>query len=57
MDPQLRRRVVHEGLSLYLSDNTGAWALRRDGSYRRLSPGKGRPRNAQQELLELLAAG
>ena len=57
LDPQLRRRVVQEGLSLYLSDNTGAWALRRDGSYRRLSPGKGRPRNAQQELLELLAAG
>ncbi len=57
LDPQLRRRVVQEGLSLYLGDNTGAWALRRDGSYRRLSPGKGRPRNAQQELLELLAAG
>ncbi len=57
LDPQLRRRVVQEGLSLYLADNTGAWALRRDGSYRRLSPGKGKPRNAQQELLELLAAG
>ncbi len=52
-DAKLKERVMREGLRLYLADNTGAWTLRRDGSYQRMRPG-GRPRNAQAELMALL---
>jgi polyphosphate kinase len=36
----------------YLSDNTQAWVLNADGSYRRLAPGAHKQRSAQQALLE-----
>ncbi|MEJ2060573.1 MAG: polyphosphate kinase 1, partial [Gammaproteobacteria bacterium] len=51
-DPELRARVIEEGLEYYLSDNTQAWVLQRDGSYRRAKPGNAKPRSAQQMLLE-----
>ena len=49
-DPVLRARVIDEGLERYLADNTQAWVLQKDGSYRRLKPGT-RPRSAQESLL------
>ncbi len=52
-DKKLRQRILKEGLELYLSDNTEAWVLQRDGSYRRRKPGgKQKPRSAQRTLLE-----
>ncbi len=52
----LRERVVRE-LKFYLRDNTQAWILQSDGSYRRRTPRAGTaPFSAQQRLLELLAA-
>jgi polyphosphate kinase len=51
-DKRLLARVVEESLHNYLSDNTQAWVLNADGSYRRLAPGAHKQRSAQQALLE-----
>ncbi|QKT02942.1 polyphosphate kinase 1 [Ectothiorhodospiraceae bacterium 2226] len=55
-DPPLAKRVVEQGLMSYLADNTQAWLLQSDGSYRRVKPGNQKPRAAQLLLLEALAA-
>jgi polyphosphate kinase len=47
-----RDRVIKFGLMNYLSDNTQAWILQEDGSYRRAKAGNSKPRSAQQVLLE-----
>ena len=44
--------VIELGLQNYLTDNTQAWVLQSDGSYKRLKPGTAKPRSAQQLLLE-----
>ena len=44
--------VIEYGLLNYLSDNTQAWSLQSDGSYKRMKPGTSKPRSAQQSLLE-----
>ncbi len=44
--------VIDHGLLSYLSDNTQAWLLQSDGSYKRIKPGTSKPRSAQQLLLE-----
>jgi polyphosphate kinase len=54
-DPALRRRVVDEGLALCLADNTDAWLLDADGSWRKpRRRGRAQPRSAQAELLARL---
>jgi polyphosphate kinase len=50
-DPELAKRVYDESLANYLADNTQAWQLEPDGSYRRLTPGTDAPHCAQQTLL------
>jgi len=51
-DPALRKRVVEEGLLLYLADNRDAWALSADGAWRKVRPrGRAQPRSAQSELV------
>ncbi|HEB98768.1 MAG TPA: polyphosphate kinase 1, partial [Thiotrichales bacterium] len=56
-DAKLRKRIIKEGLELYLADNTQAWVLQPDGSYRRLKPARRQqPRSAQTTLLELRAS-
>jgi polyphosphate kinase len=55
LDPKLARRVVSEGLSPYLRDNTQAWVMQPDGRYERARPGRARRFNAQASLLEKLA--
>jgi polyphosphate kinase len=56
LDPELKARVVAEGLTPYLGDSRDAWELSEDGSYTRAKP---RPRAqapaAQEELLARLA--
>ncbi len=45
-----RKRVIKD-LKLYLSDNTQAWEMGEDGSYKRCTPGKNPPVSAQSSLL------
>jgi polyphosphate kinase len=54
-DPELRRRVVDEGIDIYLSDNVDAWTLGADGAWTKQKP-RGRERGvcAQHELLSRL---
>ncbi|HBK56740.1 MAG TPA: polyphosphate kinase 1 [Xanthomonadales bacterium] len=51
-DPELARRVYVEELDNYLADNTEAWTLDADGSYRRAEPSDDEmPHCAQTSLL------
>ncbi len=34
LDPELKARVIDEGLEVYLADNRDAWELGADGEYR-----------------------
>jgi len=52
---KMRARVLDD-LNLYLSDNTQAWVLQQDGSYRHRTPAEGETAvNAQAALLEKYA--
>lgn len=56
LDEALRARAVEEGLSVYLLDNTQSWAMRPDGTYHKLAPGKDEaPLSAQAWLLDRLS--
>lgn len=55
LDPRLKRRVMKEGLRAYLLDNSQAWEMQPDGSYRRKHP-RGVRRAAQSILLSELAS-
>ena len=50
-DDKLKREVISQGLSLYLSDNVSTWQLRSDGEYQRLRR-RGEEKSAQQKLME-----
>ena len=55
LDPTLKRRVIAD-LQTYLADNTEAWELNADGTYRRSHPpGDERPVSAQSSLLRELS--
>ena len=47
-----RDQVIKYGLQNYLADNTQAWILQPDGSYKHAKPGSHKPRVAQQQLLD-----
>lgn len=55
LDPQLKRRVIKEGLRCYLLDNTQAWEMQSDGRYRRKTSHR-TAYSAQATLLAELAA-
>ena len=55
LDPELKQRVIGEGLLPYLEDNTQAWIMGDDGQYVCRVPGRTRPVSAQELALELLA--
>lgn len=55
-EPALKKHVIDDGLLPYLSDNTQAWLLLENGSYKKLKPGSQKPRCAQTILLERLSA-
>ncbi|MEZ5989623.1 MAG: polyphosphate kinase 1 [Planctomycetota bacterium] len=52
-DPKLFRRVLREGLEVFLEDEEMAWEMRPDGTYDPLRSGPGT--SAQQRLLDRLA--
>lgn len=54
IDPRIKRRVMKEGLRPYLGDNSQAWEMQADGSYRKRMP-RGTRRSAQMILLEELS--
>ena len=49
-DVVLAKRVYREAITNYLNDNTQAWELTSDGSYRKFK-GRGRPHTAQGALM------
>jgi len=53
-NPDIKKRVIEQGLQLYLQDNTQAWILDNEGNYTRLTPDD-KPISAQQQLLKKLA--
>jgi len=56
-DPQLRKRVIEEGLLAYLTDNHDAWELGPKGTWSKVKPWRNaRSRSAQSELLARLQA-
>jgi polyphosphate kinase len=55
LDPKLKRRVIREGLKPYLDDNTQAWDMLADGTFRRAKRGRKKAVSAQLSLLRLLA--
>jgi polyphosphate kinase len=54
-DAKLKKRVIAEGLTPYLEDNTQAWLMQPDGLYVQATPEAGAPRSAQGFLLDRLA--
>lgn len=52
---KFRKRLLEEGLMVYLKDNQNAWELQEDGTYKRALPGDDPPFSAQESLLEKLA--
>ena len=54
LDPRLKRRILREGLRLYLADNTQAWQMDAIGQYRRRTSHRGKPVCAQEDLMKLL---
>ncbi len=58
LDPAAKKRVIDEGLKVYLADNRDAWLLDASGQWTRAKPaGRAKARAAQDELLARLAGG
>ena len=56
-DEVLKKQLIKDGLMTYLSDNSQAWQLLSDGSYKRIKPASNqKERSAQLILLEKFAA-
>jgi polyphosphate kinase len=55
-DPKLRKRVIAEGLMTSLEDNSLAWEMNPDGTYRALAPVHEKRVDSQKVLLSMLAA-
>lgn len=51
-EKRMKKKLIKEGLQNYLSDNTQAWLLQSDGTYKKATPGNATPRTAQLTLLE-----
>ena len=54
LDKRLKRRVISEGLQIYLTDNQQSWEMDANGGYHPKRVGRSKPRSAQNELIELL---
>ncbi len=53
LDPELRQRVIDEGLQVHLEDQGSSWWMQADGSYR-LPQARGTRREAQRVLMARL---
>jgi polyphosphate kinase len=54
LDKKLKRRVITEGLQIYLADNMQAWDMDSQGGYHPRRSSRSKPRCAQTELIDLL---
>jgi polyphosphate kinase len=54
-EKRMKKKLLKEGLQVYLTDNTQAWILQSDGGYKQSVPGNANPRCAQTTLLETYA--
>lgn len=54
-DKRIKQRLIRHGLMMYLADNTQAWLLQSDGTYKRVKAANQKPRAAQALLLTELA--
>ena len=54
LDTKLKRRVISEGLRVYLTDNVQAWDMDANGHYHPRRSSRTKPRCAQSQLIELL---
>lgn len=54
LEKSLRKKVIRQGLMIYLDDNTQSWDMQSDGSYLRLKAGHESPVTAQLQLLNEL---
>jgi len=52
LDKKLKKRVIEEGLKIYLQDNCQAWDMDSAGQYRRKLPRRAKRKCAQCELLD-----
>ena len=52
LDKKLKKRVIDEGLKIYLQDNTQAWEMDSAGHYRLKHPRRAKRKCAQCDLLE-----
>jgi len=55
LDKKLKKRVIDEGLKVYLQDNCQSWEMDRDGRYRRKTTRSAVKKCAQIELLKQFA--
>ncbi len=56
LDPKLKKRVIKEGLKIYLADNYQTWEMDRNGVYKRKKSRRGAALCAQEALLLELSA-
>ena len=56
LDKKLKKRVIEEGLKVYLQDNCQAWDMDGEGQYRQKNPRRAAKKCAQNELLQQLAS-
>lgn len=54
LDPKLKKRVISEGLKIYMADNQQAWDMDSKGQYLPRRSARARAHNAQAELMLLL---
>lgn len=54
LDKKLKKRVLDEGLNIYLKDNCQAWEMDCNGFWHRKKPNRSKAVNAQVELAALL---
>ncbi len=52
LDPKVKKRVIQEGLDIYLKDNTSAWEMMPDSTYH-LAHKRGTQISAQESLMQL----
>jgi polyphosphate kinase len=55
LDKKLKKRVIDEGLNVYMQDNFQAWEMDSNGHYRAKPPRRAVPKCAQSLLLQQLA--
>jgi len=56
LDKRLKKRVIDEGLKVYLQDNSQAWDMNGEGQYRQKQPRRAVRKCAQIELLDKLSS-